>query len=343
MTKELEILSEAGYLIPIKEIPAALMERAQKDHLIRIYQDKKCAKCPYLEDRHSENCDNCEGFVGARQTAKKVVYKEREYFQIPRGRREYLQKLIDRMPHSEVRISSTHVKRMMSRPINLLPETPLRGWQEEAVKVAFKVRRGIIKAPPRAGKTVFGAGLVCKVGQKTLIIAHQREWLVQFRETFVGSGTQQAFTDADESQVGFAKNLADFKKYDICLCTFSQFFSDKGKALLAKIRDKFPLVIIDECLPENYFVLTRGGRKQLKNVVEGDEVLSFNHETNSPEFRHVEKAWTTERPDFVEVVVSGVTYKCTPEHPWYVSNRGEYVKAVDLRPGDEVLLTHEHG
>jgi len=247
MNKELEILSESGYLIPIRSIPAALVEKAQKDHLIRIYQEKKCAKCPYLEDRHSENCDNCEGFVGARQTAKKVDYKEGTYFSIPRGRREYLERLLEKMPYDSFRIRSTHRVRPMSRPIRILEETPLRGWQEEAVEVAYVKRRGIIKAPPRAGKTVFGAGLVCKIGQKTLILAHQREWLVQFRETFVGSRTQNKFTDAEEHQVGFARTLADFKKYDICLCTFSQFFSEKGKMVLAKIRSLFPLVMIDEC------------------------------------------------------------------------------------------------
>lgn len=245
-TTSLEILSESGYLIPIQEIPKSLMERAQKDHLIRIYQDKKCAKCPYLEDRHSENCDNCEGFIGARQTAKKVVYKGNDYFSLPRGQRAYLNRLLQRFPHDEIRIKSTHRERLLSRPIAILEETPLRGWQVEAIEVAYKKRRGIIKAPPRSGKTVFGAGLVCKIGQKTLILAHQREWLVQFRETFVGSRTQDKFTDADETQVGFARNLEDFKKYDICLCTFSQFFSDKGKAILAKIRTMFPVVLIDE-------------------------------------------------------------------------------------------------
>jgi len=337
----LEILSEAGYLIPIQEIPKSLMEQAQKTHLIRIYQEKKCAKCPYLEDRHSENCDRCEGFVGARQTAKKVVYKEREYFSIPRGQKSYLNRLLEKFPHEEIRIKSTHLERPMTRPISLLEETPLRDWQIEAIGVAYKKRRGIIKAPPRSGKTVFGAGLVCKIGQKTLILAHQREWLVQFRETFVGSRTQDKFTDAEESQVGFARNLADFKKYDICLCTFSQFFSDKGKATLAKIRSMFAVVLVDECLPENYFVLTEAGRKQLKDVQPADSVLSFNHSTNSTEFRPVEKAWTTSRPDFVEVTVSGVTYKCTPEHPWFCVNRNDYVKAKDLKPGDEILLTHE--
>lgn len=341
MTKSLKVVSEAGYLIPLASLPASVVERAQKDHLIRIYQEGRCKKCPYLEDRHSENCDNCEAFIGARQTCKKVVYKNEEHLSIPRGRKNYLMKLLDRLPFDEVRIVSAHTSRPFSRPIRIRKDMPLRDYQNAAVETAYKRKKGIIQSPPRTGKTVMGAALAAKIGEKTLIIAHQREWLIQFRETFVGSNTQAGFTTAREEQIGFAKTIADFKKYDICLCTFSQFFSEKGKAILKKIRSMFTVILIDECLPDDYYVLTRAGRKQLKDITPDDAVLSFDHSTGFTEFQPVEKAWTTERPDFVEVIVSGTTYKCTPEHPWFCVNRNEYVKAKDLKPGDEILLTHE--
>jgi hypothetical protein len=77
--KTLEIINEAGFLIPLKELDKERVERAQANHLIRIYQENQCKKCPYLEDRHSENCQNCQAFLGARQTCKKVVYKGEDY------------------------------------------------------------------------------------------------------------------------------------------------------------------------------------------------------------------------------------------------------------------------
>lgn len=244
--KTLEIINEAGYLIPLKELDKERVTRAEKNHLIRIYNENQCKKCPYLEDRHSENCDNCASFIGARQTCKKVVYKNKEYLSIPRGRRDYIEKLAQVLPHDQIKIKSSYRDLPMSRRIKLLPTTNLRDYQVAAKNIAIKKKRGIIKSPPRSGKTLIGTAIICEIGQKAIIIAHQREWLVQFRETFLGSRTQEGFTNARESQIGFAKTLADFDKYDVCLCTFSQFFSEKGKSILAAIREKFAVVLIDE-------------------------------------------------------------------------------------------------
>lgn len=244
--KTLEIINEAGYLIPLKELDKERVTRAEKNHLIRIYNENQCKKCPYLEDRHSENCDNCASFIGARQTCKKVVYKNKEYLSIPRGRRDYIEKLAQVLPHDQIKIKSSYRDLPMSRRIKLLPTTNLRDYQVAAKDIAIKKKRGIIKSPPRSGKTLIGTAIICEIGQKAIIIAHQREWLVQFRETFLGSRTQEGFTNARESQIGFAKTLADFDKYDVCLCTFSQFFSEKGKSILAAIRKKFAVVLIDE-------------------------------------------------------------------------------------------------
>jgi hypothetical protein len=94
--------------------------------------------------------------------------------------------------------------------------------------------------------TVMATYLVCRVGQKTLILAHQTEWLSQFRETFLGSDTQKGFTNARPHQIQICKTYEQFLETDVCLATFSTFMSEKGKALLRKIRNLFNVIIIDE-------------------------------------------------------------------------------------------------
>lgn len=84
------------------------------------------------------------------------------------------------------------------------------------------------------------------LGQKTLIVASQRDWLVGFLETYIGSKTQKPLTNIDRERIGFCRKLADFRKYDICLATVQTFWSDAGQVLLRKVRDMFPFVIIDE-------------------------------------------------------------------------------------------------
>jgi superfamily II DNA or RNA helicase len=243
----IKVISEAGFLLPMKSLPAELVQDALKKFHHRFYQENKCSKCPYLEDRHGDNCENCSGFVGARMTAKKVLYKNEEHLSIPRGNRAYATRLASKVD-SEVKVVSAHKKNQeMSRRIRLLSTVTLKDYQEEAIDACLEQRRGIIKSPPRSGKTLIGAEFACRTGLKTIIIAHQREWLLQFKETFYGSGTQQGFFKVRPGQVDLARKLEDFEKLDVCLCTFSQFMSDKGKATLAHIRNMFGVVIIDEC------------------------------------------------------------------------------------------------
>ena len=246
---EIKIVSEAGYLLPLKDISAETIDKAQKKFHHRFYIETKCAKCPYIEDRHGENCDNCSAFVGARITAKKVVYKNQEYLSIPRGHRAIAIKLAERDPKvTSIKVITGHkVNQQMKRKISLLETTVLKDYQEEAIEAMMEKRRGIIKSPPRSGKTLIATAAICRVGAKTIVLAHQREWLLQFKETFYGSKTQQGFTDAKPGQVDLARKLEDFERLDVCLCTFSQFMSDNGKAMLAKIRDMFGILCADEC------------------------------------------------------------------------------------------------
>lgn len=247
--QEIKIYSEAGYLIPLEVLSKETVESAQKKCLYRFYKEAVCAKCEWLEDRHSENCASCPAFVGARQTVKKVVYKNKEFLSIPRGRKSLAVNVAMKdNPKSELRIVSTSKDVSdMSEPMSLKPEAELRVYQEEAVAACFKHRRGIIKSPPRSGKTLIGTAFICKVGKKALILASQREWLVQFKETFYGSKTQVGFTDAKPGKVDFARNYEDFLKLDVCLCTFAQFMSAKGKSLLERIRSLFGVIMVDEC------------------------------------------------------------------------------------------------
>jgi superfamily II DNA or RNA helicase len=105
----------------------------------------------------------------------------------------------------------------------------------------------VVKAPPRSGKTYIAAVGICRIGQKALILAHQREWLKNFRETFVGSDTQDPMTTAKEGQVGFCKSYEDFRDTDICLATFQQFMNKSGRKLLARIQSMFTVLVVDEC------------------------------------------------------------------------------------------------
>lgn len=102
---------------------------------------------------------------------------------------------------------------------------------------------GIIKAPPRYGKTLLLLKLALHLKRKTLVLAHQQDLLDQFYKTV------KEYTNVldYENGIGYltSKRWGDIKKYDICLSTW-QLFNKSGKASMRRYRDAFGLVIVDE-------------------------------------------------------------------------------------------------
>ncbi len=135
---------------------------------------------------------------------------------------------------------------------------------DESIGFEEVVKTSVRKKPTRVYDLVvpsntqfFGNGLLChntvmltvlasQIGQKTLILASQHDWLLGFKETFVGSNTQDALTNLNPKRIKLCKTLEDFKTHDICLATVQTFYSPGGEKLLAKIRSMFGLILIDE-------------------------------------------------------------------------------------------------
>lgn len=243
----LKIERANAYYIPIAELKEDDIERAHQRFTWRFYEDKACKRCEYLEDRHGENCDGCAAFKGAVQLSKVVTRNGEDYLSLPIGATEQVKKWANKVEDvEEVKFVSRFPEwKQWRRPITFTGE--LRDYQVEAVSVCYQKKRGVLKSPPRSGKTVVGTALICEVGCKTLILAHQREWLEGFRETFCGSETQKALTDAKPRQVAFCTSLEEFFTTDVCLATFQQFFSPAGKKLLQRVKDWFNIVMVDEC------------------------------------------------------------------------------------------------
>lgn len=284
----------------LKQLVASLEDK----FTYMMYKEAACSKCPYLEDRHGENCDSCQNFLGARATGGiKDMGSRGVYLKVPRSQGKLLLakikshglsgnvKLLDRRPE----------EKPMKKKVKLLPGISLRDYQVTAVEIMTKPSGvcGVLKSPPRTGKTVMATAAICKLGQKTLILASQTEWLYQFRETFVGSETTKPMTNMDPDLIGFPKSLEDFEKYDVSLCTLSMFKSKRGKLLLEKIRDRFPVIVIDEV----HYVPAEGCAK----VVAGFNARWIIGLTGSPERKNVAEY------KIVEDIVGDIIYEVKTE------------------------------
>jgi hypothetical protein len=97
--------------------------------------------------------------------------------------------------------------------------------------------------------------------------------------------------------------------------------------------------VIDEaglkgkCFVAGTLVLAVSGLIPIENVRAGDKVYSFNANTQEVSKKTVEETFVRESNELVHITVNGETISSTPDHPFYVPQKG-FVKAVNLRAGD---------
>lgn len=242
----INIYKREAYLINLEQLDSSDVGLATELYSHKFYDEAKCKRCDLLPDRHSDTCDACASFKEEICLSKTVEYGNNTYLSLPFGNKKTLKRFLKRAGYADrFRFIARHGEPISFRR-NIAFTGTLRDYQIEAVEAAYTKQRGVIESPPRSGKTVIGCALACQLAQKTIIIAHQREWLINFQETFLGSETQPKMTNARASQVKFCKKLEDFESTDVCLVTPNQFMTPKGKLLLKKIRHMFTLVLFDE-------------------------------------------------------------------------------------------------
>lgn len=247
---ELKVIAREAFFIKKSDIKPVDYKALVKRHTHHFFEGegKHCKDCEFNEDRLasedglSDQCPQCAAYKGGVTMVKDMIIGKNKYVSIPAGDRLGIKKLLG--GKHDLIFKSKRPKEPMKRKIKFIGS--LRDYQREAVDAIKTVKYGVVKAPPRSGKTVLSTAAVCEIGGKTMILAAQKEWLDGFYETFCGSQTQDPLTNAKKSQVGYCKKLEDFEKYDVCLVTVATFHSEKGQKLLRKIRDMFTVLICDE-------------------------------------------------------------------------------------------------
>ena len=88
---------------------------------------------------------------------------------------------------------------------------------------------------------------------------------------------------------------------------------------------------------DQIFRFVETGLMPIETVTAGDLVQSFDPQTQQVSLKEVEETFVRETMEFVHVTVGDEKISTTPEHPFYVAQKG-FVKAVKLRAGD-ILCT----
>lgn len=137
----------------------------------------------------------------------------------------------------------------MSVPLKIrFPEgKSWRDYQPAAIDALTDLDYGLLKAPPRSGKTLMMTAAICMGRQKTIVFAHQTDLLVQLLNTLEEfTNLQDLREKTGRKIVGLAETWEDFVTLDIVLCTKQTFDHPNNRHKVTEIRNLFGAVYVDE-------------------------------------------------------------------------------------------------
>lgn len=330
-------------------IPTHLVDTkfVKSNYVTRMYEDRACAKCAHFADRHSYLCDECPAYLGKVVLHAPKMVKGVSYIGIPVGDKLNFERKTGLL-FSETEFIDRRVTAPFAFKIKFLAS--LRDYQTPVVEQFLAKKYGLLEAPPRTGKTLMALYICLKLGQRTLMLANQHEFLTQFIDHIQGNEAEEIpkCTNLPELQskagkklYGFPKTDADFENFQFFTMTYQQFLSEqRGLDRFRKIAKQVGTIFIDECFTYGHRVKTDKGLLSLGDIVTGKvtptTALSYNESTGKSEMRLIESLTAKKTKRLCKVTISGTPYICTPSHEFYVDGKG-YVKAADLTAGDIVL------
>ncbi|MGC8793984.1 MAG: SNF2-related protein [Bryobacteraceae bacterium] len=237
------------------------------------------------------------------------------------------------------------------RPV-LLRTTP---WRHQAEAVEF-VRRlyasgkrgAMISAAMGTGKSAMAIYVTLEHAfQRILILCPLRVvqvWKPQFEMhaavPFLVAPLDDAFTSvrAKREEAERQIKLAHARGLPVTIITN---YESSWRSPFAEwaLRQKWDLVVADECVPEGTKIATPQGDRPIESIQVGDKVLGFNHRTQSVVTATVQA--TFRRRTETTLVEVGCTW-FTPEHPVWVEDKG-YTPAGEVSQQDYVRRINADG
>lgn len=243
MSKPKIYLREAIY-IPVRFLDS---DEVEEQYTKRMYDDKICRTCDFRRDRHCDACDECElgGYKGVTKFAGYKNINGERYMSLPIGDRLNIEEKTG-ITLKRFKIVDKRTKVPFDYPVKFTGQ--LRDYQVPMRDDWVESGHGLIKAPPRTGKTVTTVAIAIKLGMRAVIIADQTDFLDNFIEEM------EAYTNLPRLQektgkklFGYLKKPEDFKNVQIGVITYQSLISDKnGKQRLKWINENFGTMFIDE-------------------------------------------------------------------------------------------------
>lgn len=227
-------------------------ENIVKNYTHHKFENRICNNCEYRYERPCGPCVGCSGFLWSYKTYKHKIIGGTEYVGLPLGDKKNIEKKAGIL-YSDYKIKDKRVEVPLDKKIKFTLQ--LRPVQEETEKQFLKYKYGIICLPPRSGKTGLALSIAIKLGQRTLVLANQYEFLTQFLDHIYGNEKEgiPKCTNIEELEERYGRKLAgipktekDFKEFQFICIPYQALISKKGKKRLKWLKANVGTVFIDE-------------------------------------------------------------------------------------------------
>ncbi len=240
MTKKI-ILSDRIY-VPIKFVENR--DEITKKYTQYFFDDSICRGCEMFRDRPVCAMD-CEkgGLEDAVCLVNTKNIKGVQYMGFPMGAKQYVESQLG-LNFKQFKTVDKRSKHKFDYPVEFTAS--LRDYQVEVCQGWNDNGFGLIKAPPRSGKTVMSLHILLNLGYRVLIIADQKDFLDGFYETIETMTNLPALEKkAGKKLFGFLEKDEDYANFQVGLATYQKFLHNTTHRMKL-INDNFGSLWTDE-------------------------------------------------------------------------------------------------
>lgn len=234
---------------------------------------------------------------------------------------------------------------------------PCRDYQIDAVKKALIAKKGILLSCTSSGKSLMIFNIIkCLMNKKkldrTMLIVPNVTLVEQMFSDFKSYGWQNIDDDVqllygeittkgkNLRKKGVSNEIVDFTK-PVLITTW--------QSVMKKDREffqKYNAVLVDECVNGDTLILTPTGEKKIKDIKEGELVISYNEKTKSFEPNKVLEVHqnhnSSKNAKMLRLELEdGKILELTENHPVYTKNRG-WVRAGELNEEDDIEVINNN-
>lgn len=204
--------------------------------------------------------------------------------------------------------------------------------QTKAFSAMKSATHGVLSLSCGRGKTVIALKYAALLSRPTLVIVETTGLVSQW------AGEASKFLGLPDSQIGFIQGHPDkwTATRPFVIATI-QSLSKYAEEVPKKIRNRFGLILWDECVEGSALIETDEGAVTMQEVAsgKGSKALSYDKDGGWA-YRSITRRWNSgERRTLIITTVSGLALRVTPEH--LVREEEGWKRADELRVGMRIL------